>query len=317
MPSQKDSYQKRLFGRLSLFILPALLVGGIGYSLSVRNYTNQIVYKANNHQSLNVTAARGGSFIFALPLPLDKSAIGDYWASIGGLTMRLEGVNTPLTVVEPKAQTWSNSINVALYSSPNSFSSSPSLITGSVTIPSSIGGPEERVLSGTVSGKIIYPVLYTPSGFTDQTTTITIPIRLHLVPQWNNLWSSGYLFFVLCAALLFLICLGIFFLAVWALVSVFANKPVLTPGSAIRVARSGFKRAIQTTLRVIGALFLILLVTGLSWVLLAGSTSVDQIPSPNLIMLLNLLFPGMIGLSMLAYVVARNKMRRRILEAQV
>lgn len=300
---------------MSIFILPALLIGGIGYSLSVRNYTNQIVYKANNHQSLNVTAARGDSFIFALPLPLDTSAIGDYWASIDGLTMKLEGVNIPLTVVEPKAQTWNNTINVALSSSPNSLSSSPSLITGSVIIPSSIGGPEERVLSGTVSGEIFYPVLYTPSGFTDQMTKITIPIRLHLVPQWNNLWSSGYLFFVLGAALLFLICLGIFSLAVWALVSVFANKPVLVPGSAIRVAKSGFKRAIQTTLRVIGAIFLVLLVTGLSWGLLAVSTSVDQIPSSNLIMLLNLLFPGMIGLSMLANIVARNKMRRRIPEA--
>lgn len=313
MPSQKDSYQKRLFGRLSIFILPALLIGGIGYSLSVRNYTNQIVYKANNHQSLNVTAARGDSFIFALPLP--PGAIGDYWASTDGLTMKLEGVNIPLTVVEPQAQTWNNTINVALSSSPNSSSSSPSLITGSVTIPSSIGGPEEQVLSGTVSGEIFYPVLYTPSGFTDQATTITIPIRLHLVPQWNNFWSSGYLFFVLGAALLFLICLGIFSLAVWALVSVFANKPILVPGSDIRVAKSGFKRAIQATLSVIGAIFLVLLVTGLSWGLLALSTSVDQIPFSNMIMLLNLLFPGMIGLCMLANVVARNKMRRRIPEA--
>lgn len=32
MPSQKDSYQKRLFGRLSIFILPAFLIGGIGYT---------------------------------------------------------------------------------------------------------------------------------------------------------------------------------------------------------------------------------------------------------------------------------------------
>lgn len=318
MPSQKDSYQKRLFGRLSLFILPALLVGSVGYILSVRNYMSQITYKANNHQSLNVTTSRGESFIFTLPLPLDTAAIGDYWASIGGLTMKLEGENTPLTVVEPKAQTWDNTINVALYSGSNSSSHSPSLITGNVSIPASISGPEERVVSGTISGEITYPVYQnTPLSFTDQTTTINIPIYLRLVPQWSHLWSSGYLFFALCAALFFPICLGIFLLAVWALGSAFTEKPVLVPGSAIRVARSGFKRAIQTTLRVIGGLLLVLFVTGLSWSLLTGLTSLDQIPFPNLIMLLNLLFPGMIGLSMLANVVARNKMRRRVLETQV
>jgi hypothetical protein len=315
MSSQKDSYQKRLFGRLSFLILPALLIGGIVYSLSVHNYTNQIVYKANNHQSLNVTAARGDSFIFALPLPLEPGAIGDYWASTNGLTMKLDGVNIPLTVVEPKAQTWNDTINVSLSANPNSSSSSPSLITGNVTIPSSIGGPEEQVLSGTVSGEIFYPILHSAIDFTDQTTTITIPIHLHLVPRLNNLWSNGYLFFVFGAALLFLICLGTLSLAVWALASVFANKPVIVPGDPIRVARSGFKRAIQAILRVIGAIFLVLFVTGLSWGLLALVTSVDQVPSPDPIMLLNLLFPGMIGLSMLANVVARNKMRRRIPEA--
>lgn len=311
MPSQKESSQKRLFGRLSLFILPALLVGGVGYILSARTYTNQIVYKATNHQSLNVTTARGESFIFALPLPLEQGAIGDYWASSGGLTMKLEGENIPLTVVGPKAQTWGNTINIALYSNVNN--SSPSLITGSVAIPSSLSGPEERVLSGTISGEIFYPIYQNgPLGFTDGMTTITIPIHLHLVPQWSYRWSSGYLFFALCAALFFLICLGTFLLALWALVSVFAHNPVIAPGSAIRVARSGFKRAIQTALRVIGDILLVLLVAGLSWFILARLTSVDQIPTPNLIMLLNLLFPGMIGLSWLANVVARNKMRKKV-----
>ncbi|MBO0796154.1 MAG: hypothetical protein J2P36_35125 [Ktedonobacteraceae bacterium] len=271
---------------LLLFALLGFVVGTAGYILSARNYSSHNAFLVHNGQPLKVTTARGENITLALQI---NDGISGYWASDQGLELRLDGVDTPLLVVGPKEQTWGSTITTS------SKDTGEFTVAGSVTLPSSISGPETRPLSGTLSGRIVYP-----SGgilFQDKVLDISVPIQIQLIPQGSQLWSGGRLLFdifagldLLCGALLLL-------LAVWPLLRAIFGKRGTRESSAPRDSWQQFKDWLWA---LGGGLFLAAVCTLLLVGLFAGLTSAGiSTPAPDDVRGLNLLMPGIVGLSVL------------------
>jgi hypothetical protein len=104
-----------------------------------------------------------------------------YWASDTGLVLTLDGASSPLTVLSPQADNWDKDGFVKC------CDQQTTTMTSTLTIPSAIGGPKQRSLSGTLAGMIVYPVEGPAAGlapfgtYKDQTLNVSIPVHLQLV----------------------------------------------------------------------------------------------------------------------------------------
>lgn len=233
MSSQEPQIGPSFFSKVrKQFLLILALLGLIiaipGYIQTAHNYAEHYNFVAHNGQPLKIVAARGDTVTISLPV---KAGISGYWASDQGLDLSLDGISTPLPVVEPKKQGWGDDLHASVSEIGEDFT-----IAGSATIPSSIGGAEQRVLSGTFSGRIYYPKVAGVFQFQETTLDIQVPVQIQLMPQGSQRQSSGQLSFeifagiaILCGALLLL-------RALWALLRTFAGllKPE-TPETRSRV----------------------------------------------------------------------------------
>ena len=301
MPSQKLSRREHLLGRLRLFVLPSLILGVLAYCLCVRYYESQTGFVARNGQLLNVIAARGQNITLGLRV---DDALG-YWDSEQGLTLHFQGGEAPLTFVGPKAKDWSDTITHTTICNPlcpQNNGPAYLLIQSTITIPSSVGGLEERVLSATLSGFITYP---SPNGitFTESSLQVNVPVQFHLEPSGSLAWSSGLIFFDLSVGLLLLICVGLVLLAGahlrYALMRERAVAQLGMTGESRQGGKQIFRAVRRVAGRLIGGLIPTALCTGLLFGLLLATTSLPDIPQPDLLFPLNLLIPGLFGLSVL------------------
>jgi hypothetical protein len=301
MPSQKRSRGERLLERLRLFVWPLLIIGVLAYCLCARYYESQTGFVARNGQLLNVVAARGQSITLGLRV---DDALG-YWASEQGLTLNLKGGEAPLTFVGPKARDWSDTITLTTICNPLCPpNNGPAylFIQGTITIPSSIGGPEEQVLSATLSGLITYP---SSDGiaFTENSLQVTVPVQLHLEPSGSLAWSSGLILFDFSAGLLLLICVGLILLAVahlrYALVRERTAARLGMTGRSRQEGKQIFRAVRHVAGRLIVGLIPTALCAGVLFGLLLATTSLPDSPQPDLLFPLNLLIPGLFGLSIL------------------
>src|SRR5213076_2147004 len=64
-------------------------------------------------------------------------------------------------------------------------------VIGTITIPTSIGGPEQRQLRGSLVGHLTYPSV--GIIFEDVTMEVTVPVEILLLPRSAYQWASGLL----------------------------------------------------------------------------------------------------------------------------
>lgn len=219
--------------------------------------------------------------------------------------LHFQGGEAPLTFVGPKARDWGDTITHTTICNPLCpTNNGPEylFIQGTITIPSSIGGPEERVLSGTLSGFITYP---SSDGitFTESSLQVNVPVQFHLEPSGSLAWSSGLIFFDLSVGLLLLICVGLVLLA-----GAHLRYALVRERTAARLGMTGRNRQegkhiFRTVVRRVAISLIGLIPTALCTGLLEGvliaTTSLPDIPQPDLLFPLNLLIPGLFGLSIL------------------
>lgn len=195
-----------LLSKLPAILIAGLIIGGLGYIITARNYTNHHSFVVQDGRPFKATMARGTNMTLELDV---NGPIGGHWASDSGLTLTLDGINEPLAFTGPREQDWGDQFTTTT-SSDDTSDNDKAEITGTIALPASISGPEQRTLSGTLSGNITYP----EGGmfFQNQTEDISVPIQVQLLPQGSFLWSSGDLLFyafsgllLLCGALLFLL----------------------------------------------------------------------------------------------------------------
>jgi hypothetical protein len=179
-PVQGRAHRLR-WNLLRVGLVAWFLLGIVGYITALQNYVDHHVYTVQGNKAITITTARNQAFILVIPI---NDGIETYWASPSGLLLRFDGENTPLMVVPPKPQDWGDILVTTMSENHTSYK-----ISGTVTIPDSIGGPEERQLMGRLSGSIVYAQYQ--GDFTDQNIDVNVPITIQLVSQSSYFWSSG------------------------------------------------------------------------------------------------------------------------------
>jgi hypothetical protein len=225
VPPNKPHTKRSLFDILLLITLIGFIIGIPGFILSARNYAGHYSFLAENGKTLKITAARGETVTIAIQV---SGTIAGYWAT-DGIQLTLNGVNTSLEVVAPKERTWGSTISTKM-----SETDETATVSGNVTLPSSIGGPEQRSISGTLSGLISYP--YGGFLFSTKTLDVNVPVQLQLEPQSSTFWSGGHPFFIAFAGLEIL-CGGLLvLLAAWALLrTIFGKRTTPDSRSAFQI----------------------------------------------------------------------------------
>jgi hypothetical protein len=156
-------------------------VGLPGYVVAGRAYASQHAFVSQHQRPIEMTAARGETMVLGVEI---DNGVGGNWASPSGLDLVLDDVDVQLRVIAPKHQDWGDRLDVSSKYGLDSYD-----VTGSVTIPEAIPGPEERTLTGKLTGQLVYP-----SGgvlFTDYTEEVSIPVRIRLASQSSFRWSGG------------------------------------------------------------------------------------------------------------------------------
>jgi hypothetical protein len=212
MTSQKSHTTGRRFQwllpALILLVMLLALIGIVGYTLAARNYATHSSFLAQNGMPLKIVATRSEIIALSVEIPVANRG---YWATDQGIILTLDGVRTPLVVIGPKPKDWGDTISGSVDDSLT--------LAGSVTIPSSIGGPLRRSLSGQLSGRILYPGAGRIS-FQEETTEINIPLQLQLMPsgtiEGRLLFDAFSTWNIVFFGVLFL---GLFAILIWSLVS--------------------------------------------------------------------------------------------------
>jgi hypothetical protein len=215
VPPNQPRPKKKLSTILILIALIGFIIGIPAYILSARNYAGHHSFLAENGKTLKIIAARGETITIAIQV---SGTIAGYWAT-DGLQLTLNGVNTPLTVVAPKERDWGSTISTKM-----SATDETATVSGDVMLPSSISGPEQRTVSGTLSGTISYP-----SGgflFSTKTLDVNVPVQIQLEPQSSTFWSDGRIFFIASAGLEILCGILLALLAMWALLRTLFGKHI-------------------------------------------------------------------------------------------
>lgn len=270
--------KNRLSQLLFIIALIGLLVGIPGYILSARNYASHYAVLARNEQALTITTARNEAITWGLEL---SDGIPGYWASSQGLHLNFKEIDEPILIVAPKAQTWGDKIQTT-----NSESDESLIVTGKIIIPPSVDGPEQRTLSGTISGTITYP-----SGgilFENKSLTVDIPVSIQLIAQNDMLLSGGWALFALFIGLTILCGVLLIILAVFALVRALRTPRIHSNKPGIKYWLGG----------ITGGFFAAIVFTGVAGgALMAFSTNGEATFAPSDTTLLGFLITGIIGLS--------------------
>jgi len=199
--AQKRSTPSQPLGRLvSLIVIPAIIVSTVAYIVSARNYAGHYSYTIDasknadsRQQIIKITAARGEHIALDLQLGYINQ-----WATETGIQLTLDGLSTPLQIVGPKERDWGNTYIV--------FSSDSKMLElwSSVTLPPSTGGPQQRQLSGKITGTII-----TPGPFGESSQNLNLPIQFLLISQQSFFWSGSRIIFYLMTGIHALLLVGL------------------------------------------------------------------------------------------------------------
>ena len=170
---------------LTCLALLLLIAGGIfsivGYFIFGRNYISNFSYIVHNDmEKPTILAARGQRVAF--DIQLGSTWQGDTaWVSPTGINLNLQGIHTSLQIVGPEQPTWhypfTQTVKVG--------DSVQREASGVVTIPTSIGSPEQRLITGEIVGMVLMP-----GQFGDIEKDIYIPIQMQILPDSNYRWSS-------------------------------------------------------------------------------------------------------------------------------
>jgi hypothetical protein len=179
-----------MVGRLLVLCGAVLLLVGLpGYAVATRVYAGRHAGVAREGDTIRLTAARGGRLL----LGVHVDSVGSNWAAPDGLDLVFDDARLRARVVEPKGQDWGNSLSGHV---------SGQDVTGSFTVPDDFAGPERRTLSGTLTGRLVYPVasdgpcgMFTSGCFTDRDQVVNVPVAIQLVPRGDEQWSGGVLAF--------------------------------------------------------------------------------------------------------------------------
>lgn len=210
--------------RILLVLVGVALYIGI-YSFLGGNYvSHQVVTVYNSTEPLDITVTRGQSLTFEMVYDSDES---NYLATPGGIYLTIESVSQPLLVVAPSPEDWGPGSTVTITT--HTYKEDTPMLAGTITLPQSIGGPEQRIIQGKLHGTITQPF---------SKTTIDQSIRLHFVSPGEFLWSGGQLPFDLFAGASLLCALFLLWLQARRLLFAHQAMPPekrLTPGAYIRL----------------------------------------------------------------------------------
>lgn len=189
--------QHPTFSRYARFIevpLAAILLGlFIFFGIQYRGLSSYSIHQGD--APLDIQAARGQNVDITI---VWTQSINGLWAT-GGLDLGLDGQNTGVEIVPPKDASWGNSI-----STQSSNSTSAINIDAIFSIPN-YAGPVSETLTGTIQGQITYPQESAFFSFQDVNESLSLPVRLHLIPAGDVLLKqvSSY-----APAILLLLLLG-------------------------------------------------------------------------------------------------------------
>lgn len=294
-----------VFSLALLDFLLLLLLGIPGYIITSHSYASHTVFVAHEDKPLMLTAAQGTNVLLGFQI---DGSLNNYWASPNGLTLTLDGINQPLTVVEPKERDWSDSIHTTASDPGNSLD-----VVGTLTIPTSMSNSQQHTLKGTLSGSIDYPApgrdpnSSDSSGplfaFHNKTVNVNVPIQIQLESQGSFLWASGYLPFEIFYWADIVLCSGLVLLSIVALIRALAARSRASTQRPTAGTTSRMKEVIQMVLgaiiiSAIGFFILFLIIENL------GEKSDLLHPIPGEISTGNLLLPLLITIACVVGLVA-------------
>jgi len=248
-----------------------------------------------NNQPITLTTARNESFILAIQI---DDGINGYWASPGGLSLNLnvDGEDMSFVVVPPRPQGWNGAVVTTSSSDGVSYK-----VSGTVTLPASIGGPEQRLLTGTLTGKIVYA--QGPGYITDQSIDVNVPVTLQLVSQSSYLWSSGTILYEIFVWLDILSAVILLLLAAIPLVRAIKMRSQFLGTTT----RSQLKLPKTSTLVLLSAFLVPLSLLFFSvplWVLFTIVTTSGYLVTPASITTTNMVIPALMGIAFALNVIA-------------
>ncbi|EFH90627.1 hypothetical protein [Ktedonobacter racemifer] len=300
MSSSIPSFAKKhvIFSLAVLDFLLLLLLGIPGYIITSHSYASQTVFVVHKDKPLTLTTAQGTNVMLGFQI---DGSLNNYWASPNGLTLTLDGVNQPLTVVEPKERNWDDSIHTTASDPGNSLD-----VVGTLTIPAFISDSQQHTLKGTLSGSIVYP---TPGrdpnssdssgplfAFHNETVNVNTPIQIQLESQGSFLWSSGYLPFEIFYWADIVLCVGLVLLTIVALIRAITARSRAGTQRPTAGATSRMKETIQM---VLGAIVISAICFFILFLILEslGEKSDLLHPIPEAISTGNLLLPLLITIA--------------------
>jgi hypothetical protein len=221
--------------RIAVLLAIALLVlvGLPGYVLATRDYAGRVAHVSQHQRPIVLTAARGETVVVGVRI---DDGIGGRWASQDGLRLSLAGTDVRLPVVGPRPADWGDTLRTSAL-----HGGDPYDVIGSAAVPASIGGPEERVLTGSLSGDLAYPSGGAGFGFENRKIEVAVPVEIRLVSSGTAERVSGHFLsrmFALAdlalASILFLLATGALVRAVPTRARASEGRPdVASPGAAL------------------------------------------------------------------------------------
>ncbi len=166
---------------LLVLAVVALLLGGVvGSVIAARNYASHSIYVVDIRPThlvseptpLKITTARGERIAFVIEI-----GGAEEWAS-SGISMTLSEVQNTFQIIEPKKISWDDTYHIRIGAGAQT--------QGSIVIPTSIDGPEDRLLAGNILGDVIQP-----GTLGNVTQSIDIPIQLQLRSPESVHQSNG------------------------------------------------------------------------------------------------------------------------------
>lgn len=171
--SAKPQNSFLLEGR-GLILFLVFLLALVGLIIFGTSYNSSTHYSVTSNAPLTITGAPGETVFITINA---GNSINGLWASSGGLSFAVSSFSTPaIEIAAPKDPSWSDNIETDSKSTDDPINISTSLV---IPAPSN---PSVATITGQISGDISYPNESFFGSFEDKSTSVSIPVKIMLIP---------------------------------------------------------------------------------------------------------------------------------------